>query len=223
MEGAAGGVTPLPTRDVIAAPPTRSYSGLTQPRPGRACPWASVQSPPPGSGSGPPPLTPLPPPPAAGVAEGHSRRRHPLPRVPVRGDRQYPSGSREGPRAGVSPGQGGGPGTGGVLRGCSRPWWALEACRAGWGQPWYCGPWLGPCGGAEFLAVGGLLVPSDLGWIPNPSLEISHESPGSSQCLLEHLLTRLQSSSCHVKLKVGPCWEHWADDGMEPPPQGGQL
>ncbi|NXE42992.1 AP4AT protein, partial [Ptilorrhoa leucosticta] len=40
------------------------------------------------------------------------------------------------------------------------------------------------------------------GWIPNPSLEISHESPGSSQCLLEHLLTRLQSSSCHVKLKV---------------------
>ncbi|NXA23659.1 AP4AT protein, partial [Ibidorhyncha struthersii] len=32
--------------------------------------------------------------------------------------------------------------------------------------------------------------------------EISHESPGSSQCLLEYLLNRLQSSSCHVKLKV---------------------
>ncbi|NXX63472.1 AP4AT protein, partial [Scopus umbretta] len=32
--------------------------------------------------------------------------------------------------------------------------------------------------------------------------EISHESPGSSQCLLEYLLNRLQSSSCRVKLKV---------------------
>ncbi|NXT37522.1 AP4AT protein, partial [Pelecanoides urinatrix] len=32
--------------------------------------------------------------------------------------------------------------------------------------------------------------------------EISRESPGSSQCLLEYLLNRLQSSSCHVKLKV---------------------
>ncbi|XP_061866775.1 AP-4 complex accessory subunit tepsin [Colius striatus] len=32
--------------------------------------------------------------------------------------------------------------------------------------------------------------------------KISHESPGSSQCLLEYLLSRLQSSSCHVKLKV---------------------
>ncbi|NXT93714.1 AP4AT protein, partial [Anhinga rufa] len=32
--------------------------------------------------------------------------------------------------------------------------------------------------------------------------EISHESPGSSQCLLEYLLNRLQSNSCHVKLKV---------------------
>ncbi|NXW40015.1 AP4AT protein, partial [Nyctiprogne leucopyga] len=32
--------------------------------------------------------------------------------------------------------------------------------------------------------------------------EISHESPGSSQCLLEYLLNRLQSRSCRVKLKV---------------------
>uniref|UniRef100_A0A8B9ZA38 TEPSIN adaptor related protein complex 4 accessory protein n=1 Tax=Buteo japonicus TaxID=224669 RepID=A0A8B9ZA38_9AVES len=32
--------------------------------------------------------------------------------------------------------------------------------------------------------------------------KISHESPGSSQCLLEYLLNRLQSNSCHVKLKV---------------------
>ncbi|NXF42328.1 AP4AT protein, partial [Nyctibius bracteatus] len=35
-----------------------------------------------------------------------------------------------------------------------------------------------------------------------PATEISHESPGSSRCLLEYLLGRLQSSSCHVKLKV---------------------
>ncbi|NXT59022.1 AP4AT protein, partial [Pluvianellus socialis] len=32
--------------------------------------------------------------------------------------------------------------------------------------------------------------------------EISQESPGSGQCLLEYLLSRLQSSSCRVKLKV---------------------
>nr|XP_045232450.1 AP-4 complex accessory subunit tepsin isoform X7 [Macaca fascicularis] len=32
--------------------------------------------------------------------------------------------------------------------------------------------------------------------------EISHESPGSSQCLLEYLLSRLHSSSGHGKLKV---------------------
>ncbi|NXY39174.1 AP4AT protein, partial [Pomatorhinus ruficollis] len=51
------------------------------------------------------------------------------------------------------------------------------------------------------------------GWIPNPSLEISHESPGSSQCLLEHLLTRLQSSSCHVKLKVLKILLHTCSQG----------
>lgn len=87
----------------------------------------------------------------------------------------------------------------------------------GWGQPWDCGHWLRLCGGAEFLGLRELLLPSDPGWIPNLSLEISHESPGSSQCLLEHLLTRLQSSSCHVKLKVGLCWWHWGGDGMEIP------
>lgn len=32
--------------------------------------------------------------------------------------------------------------------------------------------------------------------------EISHESPGCGQCLLEYLLERLQVESCHVKLKV---------------------
>ncbi|NXM78152.1 AP4AT protein, partial [Serilophus lunatus] len=43
--------------------------------------------------------------------------------------------------------------------------------------------------------------------------EISHESPGSSQCLLEHLLTRLQSSSCHVKLKVLKILLHTCSQG----------
>ncbi|XP_041341717.1 AP-4 complex accessory subunit tepsin [Pyrgilauda ruficollis] len=41
------------------------------------------------------------------------------------------------------------------------------------------------------------------GYLFEEIAKISHESPGSSQCLLEHLLTRLQSSSCHVKLKAG--------------------
>lgn len=36
----------------------------------------------------------------------------------------------------------------------------------------------------------------------NYSAEISHESSGCSQCLLEFLLERLQVESCHVKLKV---------------------
>ncbi|NWH42357.1 AP4AT protein, partial [Chloropsis hardwickii] len=39
------------------------------------------------------------------------------------------------------------------------------------------------------------------------------ESPGSSQCLLEHLLTRLQSSSCHVKLKVLKILLHTCSQG----------
>lgn len=34
------------------------------------------------------------------------------------------------------------------------------------------------------------------------TVEISHESSGCGQCLLEYLLERLQVESCHVKLKV---------------------
>uniref|UniRef100_A0A7M4FLK7 AP-4 complex accessory subunit Tepsin n=1 Tax=Crocodylus porosus TaxID=8502 RepID=A0A7M4FLK7_CROPO len=40
------------------------------------------------------------------------------------------------------------------------------------------------------------------GYLFEEIAKISHESPGSSQCLLEHLLARLHSRSCHVKLKV---------------------
>ncbi|NWS61772.1 AP4AT protein, partial [Chunga burmeisteri] len=40
------------------------------------------------------------------------------------------------------------------------------------------------------------------GYLFEEIAKISHESPGSSQCLLEYLLNRLQSNSCHVKLKV---------------------
>ncbi|NWX15483.1 AP4AT protein, partial [Aegotheles bennettii] len=43
--------------------------------------------------------------------------------------------------------------------------------------------------------------------------EISQESPGSSQCLLEHLLGRLQSSSCRVKLKVLKILRHTCAQG----------
>ncbi|XP_035424560.1 AP-4 complex accessory subunit tepsin isoform X3 [Cygnus atratus] len=40
------------------------------------------------------------------------------------------------------------------------------------------------------------------GYVLEEIAKISRESPGSSQCLLEYLLKRLQSNSCHVKLKV---------------------
>ncbi|NXG65661.1 AP4AT protein, partial [Hemiprocne comata] len=40
------------------------------------------------------------------------------------------------------------------------------------------------------------------GYLFEEIAKISQESPGSSQCLLEYLLSRLQSSSCRVKLKV---------------------
>ncbi|XP_061233266.1 AP-4 complex accessory subunit tepsin [Neopsephotus bourkii] len=40
------------------------------------------------------------------------------------------------------------------------------------------------------------------GYLFEEIAKISHESAGSSQCLLEFLLGRLQSGSCHVKLKV---------------------
>ncbi|XP_068118161.1 AP-4 complex accessory subunit tepsin isoform X2 [Hyperolius riggenbachi] len=40
------------------------------------------------------------------------------------------------------------------------------------------------------------------GYLYEEITKISHESAGSSQCLLEYLLNRLQNSSCYVKLKV---------------------
>uniref|UniRef100_A0A8D2LQ57 TEPSIN adaptor related protein complex 4 accessory protein n=1 Tax=Varanus komodoensis TaxID=61221 RepID=A0A8D2LQ57_VARKO len=40
------------------------------------------------------------------------------------------------------------------------------------------------------------------GYLFEDIAKISHESTGSSHCLLEYLLNRLQSNSCHVKLKV---------------------
>ncbi|XP_008165889.4 AP-4 complex accessory subunit tepsin isoform X1 [Chrysemys picta bellii] len=40
------------------------------------------------------------------------------------------------------------------------------------------------------------------GYLFEEITKISYDSPGSSQCLLEHLLNRLQNNSCHVKLKV---------------------
>ncbi|NXQ32452.1 AP4AT protein, partial [Alaudala cheleensis] len=51
------------------------------------------------------------------------------------------------------------------------------------------------------------------GYLFEEIAKISHESPGSSQCLLEHLLTRLQSSSCHVKLKVLKILLHMCSQG----------
>ncbi|KAG8446497.1 hypothetical protein GDO86_014088 [Hymenochirus boettgeri] len=40
------------------------------------------------------------------------------------------------------------------------------------------------------------------GYLYEDIAKISHESTGSSQCLLEYLLNRLQANSCQVKLKV---------------------
>ncbi|XP_029455080.1 AP-4 complex accessory subunit tepsin [Rhinatrema bivittatum] len=40
------------------------------------------------------------------------------------------------------------------------------------------------------------------GYLFEDITQISQESEGSSQCLLEYLLNRLQNKSCHVKLKV---------------------
>ncbi|XP_062979260.1 AP-4 complex accessory subunit tepsin [Elgaria multicarinata webbii] len=40
------------------------------------------------------------------------------------------------------------------------------------------------------------------GYLFEDITKISHESAGSSHCLLEYLLNRLQNNSCHVKLKV---------------------
>ncbi|OXB81050.1 UNVERIFIED_CONTAM: hypothetical protein H355_004980 [Colinus virginianus] len=53
--------------------------------------------------------------------------------------------------------------------------------------------------------------------VRGPSLtrgpEISRESAGSSQCLLEFLLGRLRSGSCHVKLKVLKILQHTCAQG----------
>ncbi|KAL4612907.1 AP-4 complex accessory subunit tepsin-like [Arapaima gigas] len=43
--------------------------------------------------------------------------------------------------------------------------------------------------------------------------KISHESAGCCQCLLEYLLERLQSDSCHVKLKVLKILQHLCGAG----------
>ncbi|XP_007419918.1 AP-4 complex accessory subunit tepsin isoform X1 [Python bivittatus] len=40
------------------------------------------------------------------------------------------------------------------------------------------------------------------GYLLEEIAKISHESTGSSHCLLEYLLNRLQNNSCHIKLKV---------------------
>ncbi|XP_069728688.1 AP-4 complex accessory subunit tepsin isoform X2 [Phaenicophaeus curvirostris] len=51
------------------------------------------------------------------------------------------------------------------------------------------------------------------GYLFEEIAKISHESLGSSQCLLEYLLNRLQSSSCHVKLKVLKILQHTCAQG----------
>ncbi|NWH71336.1 AP4AT protein, partial [Piaya cayana] len=51
------------------------------------------------------------------------------------------------------------------------------------------------------------------GYLFEEIAKISHESLGSSQCLLEYLLNRLQSSSCHVKLKVLKILQHTCTQG----------
>ncbi|NWH68825.1 AP4AT protein, partial [Geococcyx californianus] len=51
------------------------------------------------------------------------------------------------------------------------------------------------------------------GYLFEEIAKISHESTGNSQCLLEYLLNRLQSSSCHVKLKVLKILQHTCTQG----------
>lgn len=92
-------------------------------------------------------------------------------------------------------------GSGGRLRALGWPrkglWvWAGAGAGAGSG--------VGEAGGSKVLRPD--LFPMGREGSLTPTPEISHESPGSSQCLLEYLLNRLQSNSCHVKLKVGEWW-----------------
>ncbi|NXX85365.1 AP4AT protein, partial [Urocolius indicus] len=51
------------------------------------------------------------------------------------------------------------------------------------------------------------------GYLFEEIAKISHESPGSSQCLLEYLLSRLQSSSCPGTLKVLKILQHTCTQG----------
>ncbi|XP_048411512.1 AP-4 complex accessory subunit Tepsin [Stegostoma tigrinum] len=51
------------------------------------------------------------------------------------------------------------------------------------------------------------------GYLFEEIAKISHESVGLCQCLLEYLLERLQSSSCHVKLKVLKILRHVCNHG----------
>ncbi|XP_037013714.2 AP-4 complex accessory subunit tepsin isoform X1 [Artibeus jamaicensis] len=51
------------------------------------------------------------------------------------------------------------------------------------------------------------------GYLFEEIAKISHESPGSSQCLLEYLLSRLQSGSGRVKLKVLKIMLHLCSHG----------
>nr|XP_008102348.1 PREDICTED: AP-4 complex accessory subunit tepsin isoform X2 [Anolis carolinensis] len=51
------------------------------------------------------------------------------------------------------------------------------------------------------------------GYLFEEIAKISHESAGSSHCLLEYLLNRLQNCSCHVKLKVLKILLHMCSHG----------
>uniref|UniRef100_A0A670HU10 TEPSIN adaptor related protein complex 4 accessory protein n=1 Tax=Podarcis muralis TaxID=64176 RepID=A0A670HU10_PODMU len=51
------------------------------------------------------------------------------------------------------------------------------------------------------------------GYLFEEMAKISHESAGSSHCLLEYLLNRLQSNSCNVKLKVLKILLHMCSHG----------
>ncbi|KAM9832382.1 AP-4 complex accessory subunit tepsin [Neosynchiropus ocellatus] len=71
-----------------------------------------------------------------------------------------------------------------------------------------------PCPGYLFQEIGSILYQTlylTLNW--SVTSEISQESLGSDQCLLEYLLERLQVESCHVKLKVLKIFVHLCGHG----------
>nr|XP_061807128.1 AP-4 complex accessory subunit tepsin-like [Nerophis lumbriciformis] len=82
-----------------------------------------------------------------------------------------------------------------------------------------------PCPGYLFQEIGSILLLSLMSSILNAEAckglncntfaEISHESMGSDQCLLEYLLERLQVESCHVKLKVLKIFVHLCGHGSK--------